>query len=210
MEHFLDAVNFFVTMISILNPLGAIPTFITLTQPYSKEEIGKISTNCSIAVFCTILLSTFLGEKILAFFGIQISSFRVGGGIVIAMTALSMLKAEGNKYKITQEEIDRQSRVREIGIVPLAIPLLAGPGTMTTAIIQSSNIHGLVSWVGIVLATAVVALIVKVVFSLSKEIRKKLGRVSLNVMTRVFGLILLAISIEHITQGLMQLFTLSK
>ncbi len=202
METSTDIINYFMSMLAILNPLGALPVFITLTAPYSQDELSKISNNCAFAVLVTLLLATFFGNNILDFFGIQLPSFQVGGGIIIALTALNMIKAENSPSKINQDEIDRQSRIREIGIVPLAIPMLAGPGTITASIINSYNFTAPKHWLYAVITIVVLSVIVKILFTFSRNIRKVLGRVALNVFTRVMGLFLMAVSVEHIFRGI--------
>lgn len=202
------ALKYFISILSIVNPLGAIPAFLTITRSFSQDEIAKISSSCAISVFVTLLVSSLLGEKILDFFGIHIHSFRIGGGIIIAMSALNMLRAQDVQSKITQDEIDRQSQIKEIGIVPLAIPLLAGPGAITTSIIQSNGFISGLDWLLAIVALFIIGSLVKLILTLSRGIRDRLGRVFLNVMTRIFGLILLAISIEHITIGIKDIFNL--
>ncbi len=202
MENSAEIINYFMSMLAILNPLGALPVFITLTAPYSRDELSKISNNCAFAVLVTLLLATFFGNNILGFFGIQLPSFQIGGGIIIALTALNMIKAENSPTKINQDEIDRQSKIREIGIVPLAIPMLAGPGTITASIINSYKFSSPKHWLYAVVCMVVLSLIVKILFTFSRQIRALLGRVALNVFTRVMGLFLMAVSVEHIFSGI--------
>ncbi len=208
MEVFNDTTKFFISVISILNPIGAIPIFMALTRYYSQEDVGRISSNCAIAVFVTLLASCLFGDEILGFFGIQLASFRVGGGVLIASMAFSMLKGEKTEIKISQDEIERQAQIREIGIVPLAIPMLAGPGSISNAIIQADAISSYKHWIGVVIALLVVALIIKTILTFSRTIRDKIGQIAINVSTRVFGLILMAIAVEHVTKGIKVIFKL--
>lgn len=182
--------------------------FLTSTKIYSTEEIAKISTICAVTVVVTLAISTVLGDEILGFFGIQIASFRVGGGILIGLSALSMLKGEPAPIKMSQEEIDRQSQMQELSIVPLAIPLLAGPGTIVTCIIQAESFQTTTQWASAFFVMAVIGILIKLILTFSRKIRERLGRVTLNVMTRVSGIILMAVSIEHISRGVKQIFNL--
>ncbi len=208
MEIFNDSVKFFISVISILNPIGAIPIFMGLTRYYSQEDVSRIATNCAFAVFVTLFLSGLLGDEVLKFFGIQLASFRVGGGILIAFMALSMLRGEKTDIKISQDEIERQAQIREIGIVPLAIPMLAGPGSISNVIIQADYFITFYHWVGAVICLALIAIILKLILTFSRTIRDKIGQIAINVSTRIFGLILMAVAIEHITKGIKVIFNL--
>jgi len=195
-------------MLSILNPIAALPVFISFTMPYSDQELSKISNNCAFSVLVTLVIASVIGDNILSFFGIQLPSFQVAGGVIIGLTAFSMIRAENSPSKITQDEIDRQSKIREIGIVPLAIPMLAGPGAITTAIIQSYQFKTPQDWFSALICLIILSLIIKLIFTFSRKIRDIVGRVSLNVLTRIIGLILMAISVEYISQGIKGLFDL--
>lgn len=201
-----EITKFFISMISILNPIGALPLFITLTRQYSQEEIRRVAINCSYAIAATLLISLIFGKYILIFFGISITSFRLAGGILVSMSAFSMLRAQQSAEKLNPEEVDRQTQIKEIGIVPLAIPMLAGPGSISTCIMYSERLNNVFEWTGIVVAVAVMSLIIFLILSNSRKIREKIGRISLNVMTRIMGLILLAVAVEYISSGLKGLF----
>lgn len=197
-----DTLKFVISMISILNPLGALPVFLLLTRNFSIEEIRKISKNCTITIFITLALSLLLGAHILSFFGISVLTFRVAGGILIASMALNMLRGENSSVKINQDELDRQSQIKEIGIVPLAIPLLAGPGSISTSIIHAENCTTPGQWISTFLGLIFLCAVVWLILTNSRKIRERIGRVGLNIMTRIMGLILLAVAIESITSGL--------
>jgi len=195
-----------ISLISILNPLGAIPTFLALTSGYNPKQIKKISTTCSIAVFITIIVSLVLGAPILGFFGIGLPSFRIGGGILIAIMALSMLNGSRSNVKLSDQEMIDESNVEELGIVPLAIPLLAGPGTISTCVIHAEHINSTVLWIGAFLVSVIMGILIYYVLAFSRTIGRKMGTVGLNVMTRIMGLLLMARAIEFITSGIKIIF----
>ena len=124
----------------------------------------------------------------------------------MSMTAISMLKAQQSAEKINQEEVDRQTQIKEIGIVPLAIPMLAGPGSISTCIMYSEKLSNVFEWTGIVFAVALMTTLIFLILANSRKIREKIGRISLNVMTRIMGLILLAVAVEYMSSGLKGLF----
>lgn len=195
-----------ISLISILNPLGAIPTFLSLTKNYSPQEIRKIATSCSIAVVITIVVSMALGAPILGFFGIGLASFRIGGGILVATMALSMLNATRSNVKLSEQEMKDKADIGEIGIVPLAIPLLAGPGTISTCIIHAEHLHTSTQWVGAMLVSVLIGVAIHFILTFARPIGSKMGTVGLNVLTRIMGLLLMARAIEFIVGGVKELF----
>lgn len=205
-----DTLKFGLALISILNPIGVIPVFLTLTSRYSDHKIKLVARSCAVTVAVTILTSLLLGQKILGFFGISIASFTIGGGFLIFSMAFSMIRAQQTQAKMNQEEIDDAEETAEIGIVPLAIPLLSGPGTISTSIIQAKNFSDFSHWIGAVIIVIIVGLIVNLILRNSRAIGKRLGRIGLNVMTRVMGLILLSISIEMIVAGVKEILPVLK
>jgi len=205
-----DTLKFGIGLISILNPIGVIPVFLSLTSRYSNHKIKLVARSCSITVAVTILISLFLGQKILGFFGISIASFTIGGGFLIFSMAFSMIRAQQTQAKMNQDEIDDAEETAEIGIVPLAIPLLSGPGTISTSIIQAKHFNDITHWIGAVVIIFVVALIVYFILRNSRAIGDRLGKIGLNVMTRVMGLILLSISIEMIVSGVKEILPILK
>lgn len=196
-----DSIKLLVSLLSILNPIGVIPIFITLTGSFSDEKVSRIATSCAITVGITILLSLVMGQKVLNFFGISLASFSVGGGILIFMMSLQMISAKQATQKLNEEEANSLDP-NEIGIVPLAIPLLAGPGTISQAIIYSNKLETSSYWLGAVVVVLIIIVLTKIIFQYSRKIGKKLGTIGLNVMTRIMGLIILSLSIEIIAAGI--------
>jgi len=205
-----ETLKFGISLISILNPIGVIPIFLALTTRYSDHKIKLVAHSCSFTVAITIITSLFLGQKILGFFGISIASFTIGGGILIFSMAFSMISAQHAHSKMNPDEIDDAEETAEIGIVPLAIPLLSGPGTISTSIIQSKNFDSFYQWAGAIIMVAIVALIVNLILRYSRPIGNRLGKIGLNVMTRIMGLILLSISIEMIVSGVKEILPILK
>lgn len=197
--------KFAITLISIINPIGVIPIFINLTGRLSDQNVRAISASCALAVCITILLSLVLGQQILSFFGISIASFTVGGGLLLSSMAYSMIQAEQSGAKINPTEIEHTEASRDIGIVPLAIPLLAGPGAISTSIIQANTFTTAYHWIGALVVVVLIALGIHLILSFSRHIGRRLGTIGLNVMTRIMGIILLAISIELIVKGVLQI-----
>jgi multiple antibiotic resistance protein len=201
-----QAFKFIFAMISILNPLGAIPIFLGMTRKANSNEIKSIAKTCSITIFVTLTASLIVGEGILHFFSVSISSFKVGGGILIGTMGFSMLRAETAPTKLNDEEIQKEHINREIGIVPLAIPLMSGPGAITSCIIYAEKIQGYTSWATTMISLVLVSLIIFSILVYSRWIRRSMGSIGINVLTRIMGLILMALAVEFVTSGIKTIF----
>lgn len=190
-----------VAIFTILDPFGVIPLFITLTRDQSDEYRRQIIRRCVTAVAIILVVAALAGNHILSFFGIDIHSFKIAGGILLMMIALNMLQAKGALIKSTPSEQNEAMEKEDISVVPLAIPLLAGPGTISTVIVFSSSMESLgekITLLGIILA--VVATIWPILF-LSKWIGRTLGHTGLNIAIRIMGLILASIAAKFIMEG---------
>ena len=206
MDNWTAYMQFFISLVSIVNPLGAVPIFVNVTGSMSLEERRRTGFKASLALCVILGVVLFTGSFILRLFGITISSFRVAGGILILLMSISMMHAQTSRTKQTEEEsrdaVDRDS----VAVVPLGIPLLAGPGAISAVIVfankGSSPFHYLV--LGLVIV--VVAAIVWASFRSAPYIEKLLGRTGINVVMRIMGLIMTAVAVEFIAGGLKQIF----
>lgn len=205
-----DVIKFSITLISIINPLGAIPVFLGFTKYHKNLNIKNVTNTCAIAVTVTILISLVFGQAILNFFGISIASFTIGGGFLLFTMAFSMISAQQSTTKINNEEIRSFDFEREIGIIPLAIPLLSGPGAISTSIIHSKQFLTPTHWIAGAIMVLLIGLVVKIILSYADFIGEKLGQIGLNVMTRIMGLILLSMSIEMIANGIKEIIPVLK
>jgi multiple antibiotic resistance protein len=198
--------HIFAALFVIVNPIGAIPLFIMYTRGQSITERQITARTTATAVAVVLVLSIFLGDYVLQFFGIGIPSFRVGGGILILLMAISMLNAQQGGARYTPEEGREGEEKDNIAVVPLAIPLLAGPGAISTTIIYAHKVQGVIDVAILVIAALLVALSVAVALHLADSIANRLGRTGINIVTRIMGLILAAVAIEFMADGLIQLF----
>lgn len=201
--------QFTIAMLSIINPIGAIPVFLAMTAELTNSQRLHMTKACAITVFITISVSLIGGHVILQFFGISVASFTIGGGILIFTMALSMIKAQNVEAKLTQKEMSTSS-IKEIGIVPLAIPLLSGPGAISTSIIYAKKFSTTYEWVLAFTLIAIISLIVYLVLSRANLIREKIGDLGVNVLTRIMGLILLAMAIEMMLGGVKEIIPILK
>jgi len=204
----MDLLKPLIALLAIVNPIGAIPFFIHFTQGFSRDQRRRTIRVAAFSAFCVIAVSAVAGLKIIEFFGISLASFQVGGGMLLLISSLQMLNAQPAETR--QEDVaDGDVRVDagdSIAVVPLTIPLLTGPATISTMVIYADKTRhwwelAVLVGYGVVIAVSVVA-----AFSLSGRIGRALGKTGINVMTRLMGLILAALAVEVMSDGLVKLF----
>jgi len=201
-----DFIKLFIGLFAVTNPLGAIPIFIALTVHTNDFERKSTAKTTAFGVFLILFTSLILGQIILKLFGISISSFRVGGGFLIFLMAISMLHAKGSSVKHTPKERDEAEGMDSIAIVPLAMPLIAGPGGISSVILAANKAVNWQDYASITLAIILLSLLIWVILRLAPIIAKHISRTGLNIITRIMGLILAAIAVEFIAAGLKGLF----
>lgn len=190
-----------ITLAALINPFGAIPAFISLTEGQSAAARRQTIRTASLATFTVIAISALGGQYLLAGFGITIPSLQVGGGALLFLVAVSMFNAQPAPSRATPEERDEASERANIAVVPLTIPLLTGPGTVSTVIIYADQAHSVGGFLMLLLAGLLIALGVWVAFSLAAPISRLAGRTGLNIMTRLMGLVLAALAVEFVAAG---------
>jgi multiple antibiotic resistance protein len=199
-----------VTLLAIVNPLAIVPFFIHYTQGFTREQRLRTIWISSLSAFAVIAVSALLGLQILAFFGISLASFQVGGGMLLLTSALAMLNAQPAEAKSNAEEMqsaaERSAARASIAVVPLTIPLLTGPATMSTVVIYADKARDLLQLGTLVGYGVVVAGATALCFGLAQPIARVLGKTGINVMTRLMGLILAALAVEVMSDGLVKLF----
>ena len=201
-----DYVKIFIGLIAIVNPLGAIPIFISLTNGIDNLQRKHIVNIVATTVALILLVSLFIGEFTLAVFGISMHSFRVGGGILILLMSISMLNARVSPIAQTKQEAEESRDKETIAVVPLSIPLLAGPGAISTVIIDAHKSHAIGHYAVIAIEILALSIMLWVVLRMSPLISKRISATGINIFTRIMGLILAAIAVEFIANGLKGLF----
>jgi len=206
MENWTEYSRFFIALFVILDPFAAVPIFLALTKAYSLHERGRIANISALTVLLVLIISALAGETLLAVMGTSLASFRVGGGIVLLLMALAMLNGQTGSVRTTPEEEAEAEDRDAIAVVPLAIPLIAGPGSISTAIIQMQRSDSEFHAVLVLLTITLVCVLLWLVLRLATVIGKALGTIGLNIINRLFGLLLTAIAVEIIANGLRELF----
>ncbi|MGH6626828.1 MAG: MarC family protein [Burkholderiaceae bacterium] len=199
-----------ITLLAIVNPLAIVPFFIHYTQNFSREQRRHTILVSSCSAFAVIAVSALLGLQILEFFSISLASFQVGGGMLLLISALNMLNAQPAEAKPNTREMEQGAEKAAMGasiaVVPLTIPLLTGPASMSTVVIYAEKAKTLLQLATLVGYGVVIGIATALCFSLAGPIARVLGKTGINVMTRLMGLILAALAVEVMTDGLHKLF----
>lgn len=195
-----------VSIFAIMNPIGAVPTLMVLTENFKHEERMKVIRKSILVAGGMIIGFMLIGVYIFSVLGINISDFKVAGGVLLFKVAFDMLQGKTSNTKLTQQE-EQESVDREaVGIVPIGTPLLAGPGTITTSIIYFNSGSTTIPEKLIVFGAVVVVLIASyIVLSLSTILFKKMGKTGSLLISRIMGLLLASIAVEFISTGIISI-----
>lgn len=197
-----EYIKIFTTLIAIVNPLGAIPIFISLTGTLATRQRKRIINTASVTVCVVLIVAALLGKPLLTFFGVSIASFKVGGGILLLIMAISMMQAQYAQTRQTREEEAEAEEKESIAVVPIAMPLLAGPGAISTAIIYADASPHTLHVAMIVVSSVLVALLTWIALNVAIPVRSMLSNTGINIATRLMGLLLAAIAVEFMAGGL--------
>ena len=201
---YMYAITVFTAIFAIVDPMGNIPIFYTITQRFSKEERIRIAKRAVIAATVTLVVFGLIGKYIFTMFSITIPAFRIAGGLLLFRVAFNMLYGVTPGTKSTEKEKEETLEKDMIGIVPLGIPLLAGPGAISTVMLYNSQ--GDLSNSIIVLLSIFATLLITYVLLLNVDrIFNRLGQVGSLAISRIMGLILAAIAIQFIINGVHQI-----
>ena len=197
--------RFFVTLAAVLDPFLAVPIFLALTASRSAGERARLVRVVSVTVFAVLAVSGLVGEQLLHLVGASLPAFRVGGGLVLLLMALAMLNAQAGGVRQSQDEAKEVQSGELSGVVPLAVPLLAGPGAISTTIL-AAQAGGAAHFAALLACILAVCALTWITLSLAGPIGAKMGTTGLNIATRLLGLLLAALAIQTMAEGLRQLF----
>lgn len=190
----------FTSFFTLINPLGAMPIFMTMTAELNPAERVKTARKASIVAFLTILFFAFTGQLLFKFFGISVNSLRVVGGVIFFMMGMDMLQARLTRVKLAENEVKKY--VNDISITPLAIPMICGPGAITNAIILMQDATTFDKKLVLVVSVLLVMLLTFLILYSSSKIIKALGETGNNVLMRLMGLIVMVIAVEFFIAGI--------
>jgi multiple antibiotic resistance protein len=192
----------FTAFFTIINPLGTMPIFMTMTASLSKAKRKQTAKKATIVAFFTIIAFAFSGQILFNFFGISVNSFRIVGGLIFFMMGWDMLQARLGAFKHTEDEQKIDAYVDDISITPLAIPMICGPGAITNAIILMEDANDYVQKSALIIIIALVLYITYLILVGASKITEKIGPTGNKVMMRLMGLIVMVIAVEFFFSGL--------
>ncbi len=185
---------------TLINPLGIMPIFLTMTSNLSAKEKSRTAQKAVIVAFGTLLAFAFTGQFLFKFFGISVDSFRIVGGVIFFMMGLEMLNARLAQMKVREDDI--KEYVNDISITPLAIPMLAGPGAITNSIILMEDANTVGFKITLISSIALILITAYIVLWAGSSISKFLGDTGIKIMMRLMGLIVMVIAVEFFFSGL--------
>ncbi|OBX80167.1 MarC family protein [Moraxella atlantae] len=208
-----QVLKIFFALIVLVNPISALPMFISITEGATSEQARKVALISAATVLITVMIFAVAGELILKVFGISLGSFRVAGGLLVLLIAIGMMNGAGNIAK-PSEDSDELSPKAFMGtsaaIVPLTIPMIIGPGGISTVIIYAAQGQqtgqGYKATLAIITAGLLISVFTFLSFSAARQVSRFLGDTGINVLNRVMGMLLAALAVEIIVAGLRTLF----
>ncbi|MDA8335786.1 MAG: NAAT family transporter [Peptococcaceae bacterium] len=198
-----------VAVFAVMNPLGNVPVFLALTANQAPADRQALARRCSLFALLIVVFFTLLGQGILQLFGITLDAFRVAGGILLFMIAFNLLQGRSSQVHHPSPADNSESLTKDdIAVVPLATPILAGPGTIAT-VMALDGAGGGISWINALLIIAAAGAVVLVTFLLfynADRVRAHISQTAINLLARMMGLILTTVAVQMVAAGLKGLF----
>lgn len=191
-----------VPLFAIINPLAAVPVFLAITPNDSTEARLRMALRGCLVCGGILAVFALLGTHIFKVFGISLPSFRVAGGLILLLMALDSLQAERGKIKETEEELREGAAKDDVSVTPLGVPLLAGPGAISTVIVYDSQAVGFAQTAVVYGVIAAVTVLSYLVFWAFLKGARRVNPLAMNIVTRLMGLLLAATGVEFILGGL--------
>lgn len=194
-------ITFATAMFTILNPIGNVAIFAGMVSGFSADQRRKTAIKCGIAVALILVATVWIGEAVLKFFGVEIPSLQVAGGLMIASIALSMLHSKQSGIKNTKQADAPPAPEADIAVVPLAMPMIAGPGAMVTVIVNTHQNVGIGANLAMSAVCAAMAALICIGFLSAGPITRLLGAKGMDIVTKLMGVVLLAIAVGMLAAG---------
>ncbi len=209
-EFFQHEIQFFIfcltTLFTLINPIGISPILIIMTERFSKKEKLNIAKKGSLTAFITLILFSLLGSVIFNFFGITIEAFQIMGGILFFRNGLRMLDSKIGRSRTTPAEQEESEESDDIAVSPIGIPLIAGPGAITAAMLLSSQTPKLYSYFTLIFSIFFVLSLVYLILRNGNVILKLLGTTGIRIIQRLMGLILMVIAVQFVINGVISIY----
>ncbi len=192
---------YFTSFFTLMNPLGAVPVFLGLTDDLSRKEQKNTATRAMITAFLTLVIFAILGKYLFEFFNISIAGLKVVGSFIFFIMGYDMLNSKIGRLKTTNGKEDQSDVVGDIAFTPLGIPLIAGPGSITNAMVLMSESHTWIDKGLVILSIFLVSAVSLLILRSSSAILRILGKQGTKIMTKLMGLILMIIAVEFFFSG---------
>jgi multiple antibiotic resistance protein len=199
-------VNHFIALLVIANPLSLLPAVLRITRQETPEDKKKLGTTTGIAVAIILLTTTWIGTPLLQVLGIKLAAFQIAGGMILFTMAFSMLHAEESSIKHSPDDSIPRKATASAAIVPLAMPMIAGPAAISTIIVSISEFPGVETQILLSISSLLVAFVMGILVHFAARVEKALGQSGVNIINRLGGLVLLAIAVQSFAIGATQLF----
>lgn len=196
----------FTSLFSVVNPLTAMPIFLSLTEDNTEAETAKTARKASIYMFCVLITFLLIGTYILSFFGISLPGIRIAGGIIIMRAGFSMMNPEKTGRKLSKEDQEAAMDKDDVSFSPLAMPLLSGPGSIAVVIGFGSQATGVLDYIVTGVAVLLTAFLAWAILRVAPWLNKLIGKTGMTVITRLMGFIALAIGVQFIINGIAKFF----
>lgn len=195
----------FTSLFTLINPLGTMPVFMAMTSELTVDQRTKTARKASLVALFTIIAFALTGQLLFNFFGISVNSFRVVGGVIFFIMGMDMLQARLSQVKIKENEV--KSYISDISITPLAIPMICGPGAITSVIVLMEDANSLPKQIALFASVILIIWLTYIILFSSSKLIKLLGQTGINVMMRIMGLIVMVIAVEFFFSGLKPILT---
>lgn len=196
----------FAALFSVLNPLGTIPIFVGLTSDYTKKERATVSLKTSLNVFIILVISFFLGQYVLSFFGITITALRIAGGLIITSSGFGLLNGRFSKNKGINKKVRKEVEERDhIALTPLAMPMLAGPGSISLLIAYYQDHNTTLEIIASSFAILAIAIAIYFILRGGHYLARILGSSGIVAISRVIGFLTIAIGIQYIISAIVSI-----
>jgi multiple antibiotic resistance protein len=195
----------FSSLFVIVDPIATVPAFLAMTPTDTPEQRLRMARLACLVMVSVLLVFALTGQAIFTFLGITIVSFRMAGSVILLLIALDMLRAQRSRVQETPEETYAGAEKQDIAITPLAVPMLAGPGAISTVILLHSRAEGWPQQIALLLCIPVIGLVTYTILALSARGAKWLSPIALRLTTRIMGLLLAAIAMQFLINALKEL-----
>lgn len=198
----MELVLIFTSILFIVDPFAAVPTFLAMTPRDSPQQRRQLARRGALTCAITLIAFALGGSVIFKVFGITIGAFKIAGGVLIGLNALDMVQARRSQQRETPAETAEGIQKDDIGILPLGVPMLAGPGAISTVMVLALGAKTVAATVAVYVSIMLTAIITYYVLAAATLVERRLGQTGMKILTRLMGLVLCAIAIQFILDGI--------